>query len=992
LPKDLGLPYLTVGRPYYFECYVSLSNASNLSAAIQVYCVNSVTDISYPGGPAPSFTAPVITTAGSWTKIAGCISPTVTNSHEVVLKIDPTISSYTPMTPSGAAPYPWPGPLLNHPDYYAYYYTENWTMRLLADAGPDVNYTSCSSPLMIGTNCTAIAGATYSWAAGNTLATTSAVIVNPSSPYTQIYCSATGTYIFALTVTFGGCSYTDYVTVTNSISLPLVLASASPSSIVLGASSNLSVTPTSGVTYSWSPSSTLSSSTIYNPVATPPTTTTYTVTVTASGCTITSTVTVTVTHPECGISTTTITNGAASTSFPSGIATGNYTIVGTFTIDQTLTYFSGCNFIMTPHSKINVTNGHTLIVNGQTHIYSCDSLWDGIYVLSGAGIQITDNPIIEDATSAINIAQGAATTSFVSDAIFNKNLTAINMTANTSGSTPLTITNCVFTCRYIPTYAAVSSNPTTSSIMTNLNLASPTIPVSNLFPPYSSQKGYSGVTATDVTTLAVGAVGTTTKNIFDAILIGINITNPTKNTTSATIYNNTFQYLLGYDGGCCSNGYGVWATAAVASPANTITIGGTLTNQPNTFKNCYTGIYVNSYKTITIKGNGITNTSTGPFTGYPSFMIGYGNTGINVQPIGSNTINISNQTLIKNCATGIYVTEPGSTGINSTSLTIDNNGTTGSPCITSDGTATAYCTKGIYVSDLTAGSTVAPTTWEIKNNFITKAGTCINLLNVKKPTGTTIPLSIASNSCQARYNSTSGINTNGIMTQGCSGLSITLNHTKYDVNTGSLSGGNLSTYGIYIQTSTNMIVSCNQMDDPAMCLVFQGACSSPTASGYGITQNTMTNGQDGFVLLSTGVIGTQGNATGPVASNNYWGATTAFIDGQTLTKITGANANSKLYMNTASTLPTANSTSVGDAYRTGGAGPGLNAVTGGTPTACGSVPALIAHHSNTRDMVTIDSTYTNDLINLEEDTSILPVYSDASHWQRKNYVYKYPSA
>ncbi|MFH1319394.1 MAG: hypothetical protein ABII90_01915 [Bacteroidota bacterium] len=73
---------------------------------------------------------------------------------------------------------------------------------------------------------------------------------------------------------------------------------ASPSTICAGSSSNLSASPSGGAspyTYSWSPATGLSSTTVSNPVATPPSTTTYQVTITDdNGCTDNTSVTVNV--------------------------------------------------------------------------------------------------------------------------------------------------------------------------------------------------------------------------------------------------------------------------------------------------------------------------------------------------------------------------------------------------------------------------------------------------------------------------------------------------------------------------------------------------------------------------------------------------------------------------------------------------------------------------------------------------------------------------
>ncbi|WP_217427674.1 hypothetical protein, partial [Flavobacterium collinsii] len=106
------------------------------------------------------------------------------------------------------------------------------------------------------------------------------------------------TYTVTATNTASGCTATDAVTVTVDTTLPVANAgtdftktcTVNPTGMAIGSAT------VAGVTYSWSPSTGLSSATVSNPTANPTVTTTYTVTATntASGCTATDAVTVTV--------------------------------------------------------------------------------------------------------------------------------------------------------------------------------------------------------------------------------------------------------------------------------------------------------------------------------------------------------------------------------------------------------------------------------------------------------------------------------------------------------------------------------------------------------------------------------------------------------------------------------------------------------------------------------------------------------------------------
>ena len=129
---------------------------------------------------------------------------------------------------------------------------------------------------------------TYSWQPSSSLS-------NPSSAITTATPTQTTTY--TVTVNDGVSSETATVTVTVLEALN-VTATANPSTIILGQSSQLTVNAQGGTgqyTYSWQPSSSLSNPSSATPTATPTQTTTYTVTVNDGISSGTATVTVTVT-------------------------------------------------------------------------------------------------------------------------------------------------------------------------------------------------------------------------------------------------------------------------------------------------------------------------------------------------------------------------------------------------------------------------------------------------------------------------------------------------------------------------------------------------------------------------------------------------------------------------------------------------------------------------------------------------------------------------
>ena len=804
--------------------------------------------------------------------------------------------------------------------------------------------------------------------------------------------------IITVTPILGGCSGTPMTFTIVVNPSPIITATAVPPIISLGGSSTL--TAFGGTTYTWSNGS------MTNPtIVSPATTTTYTVTGwNQFGCSSTASVTVTVIYPNCGITTINVPDGTVASTFApmAGVSASgqNYKIQGTLIMDKSF-LFVGCNLLMeasgTTVPNIQVTNNSTLQLTQQTHVFSCTDMWDGIYVTSGSRIITKGSAIIEDGKKAVNIPQGAQ--GAFEETVFNKNLFAIMLTANTSASTPIQVKNCVFTCRYIPTFPIPGSNPLVSIIKANLSLATPTPPAAVLRSPYpyGPQKGFVGIYAQDVKNLTVGNTSSTIdKNVFDAIMTGIKTTHPTTFNSTATIYNNHFQYLLGYSGPAIvpppgviypfSNGYGIDAVGKNATSLCTIDIGGNTANQPNTFKNTYGAILVRNYKTNNIFANAITNTSTGPF--FPSAPLGtvnYGNGGIYVLPSQATggSVFIANQALIKNCANAIWVNH-GAGGINTTLLQIDNNGSAGSPCILAD--ASGYCTNGIYITDLVS-STVAPTFWSISNNFIREATNCIVISNVRKSAFSTVGYNIFGNSCRTRY-AAIGMRT-GIKITGSRGLNITNNHTNYTpTGTAYIAGDNITAYGLFVQNSTNLIVKCNLFENAGRSMTFDGPCSSSTTAGFGITQNTMRRAQDGLVLLSIStVIGQQGSGgILGVASNNVWDMSTSpNFTFQTRSASTTTNTTSKLYVKGIATGATATVPTLNGIIGTGVAfSPSTSPL---FPLACsGTPPPALATGSAGMPPADLIS-YTNDLKIIEEDSTLLPVYNLESRWQLRKFVF-----
>jgi len=142
-----------------------------------------------------------------------------------------------------------------------------------------------------------VAGLTYSWSPATGLS--SSAVANPIVTLTNTT-GAPITQTYTLTVTSAaGCTST--ATVAATVNPAAVAGAGAAATICSGGSTQLGATPVAGYTYSWSPATGLSSSTVANPTLSltnttgAPLTQTYTLTVSnATGCTNTATVAVTV--------------------------------------------------------------------------------------------------------------------------------------------------------------------------------------------------------------------------------------------------------------------------------------------------------------------------------------------------------------------------------------------------------------------------------------------------------------------------------------------------------------------------------------------------------------------------------------------------------------------------------------------------------------------------------------------------------------------------
>lgn len=279
-----------------------LSANSAITTSISCNGGTGVVSVTAGGGTTPySGTGSFTVTAGTYTynvtDANGCVKATtinVTQPAPLIVNVNASSTicsgSIANLSASGASTYTWnPGGLtganVGVTPISTTTYTVTGTSALgcvgtnttMVTVNPNPTVAVSSSTICIGAaaTLTTSGASTYSWSTG---ATTSSIVVSPGS--TTNY-TVTGTDAF-------GCKDIKTTSVTVN-PLPSITTSASPSSICIGSSSNL--TASGATTYTWNPGGILGSAATVSPTST----TVYTVTGTNSnGCVNTQTINLTV--------------------------------------------------------------------------------------------------------------------------------------------------------------------------------------------------------------------------------------------------------------------------------------------------------------------------------------------------------------------------------------------------------------------------------------------------------------------------------------------------------------------------------------------------------------------------------------------------------------------------------------------------------------------------------------------------------------------------
>jgi autotransporter-associated beta strand protein len=530
---------------------------------------------------------------------------------------------------------------------------------------------------------TAEAGHTYSWSPSTGLS--SATASNPTANPTT-----TTTYTVTKTNTASGCTATGTVTVTvNNSAISVNAGTAFTKTCVANASgAAIGETAVAGHTYSWSPSTGLSSATASNPTANPSSTTTYTVTKTntASGCTATGTVTVTVNNSAISVN--------AGTAFTktcvantSGAAIGETAVAGhtySWSPSTGLSSATASNPTANPSSTTTYTVTKTNTASGCTATGTVIVTVNNSAISVNAGTAFTKTCVANTSGAAIGETADAGNTYSWSPSTGLSSATASNPTANPTTTTTYTVTKT----------NTASGCTATGTVAVTVDNQAPTVTVS------VNQSICAGSSATITASGATSYVWSNSLGTASSVTVSPSTT---------TTYN-----VTGTDANGCTN------TAST-----------TVTVNPN----LPASVSVGASATTICSGASVTFTAT-PTNGgaTPSYQWK-----LNGSNVGSDSATYNNSALANNDAVSVIMTSTATCAIDSpaTSNTVT---ITVSTALVAPTSATAnvntICGSGSTTLTLTGGDSQGATIkWYTSSCGETLVGTGNNL--VVSPTSTT---------------------------------------------------------------------------------------------------------------------------------------------------------------------------------------------------------------------------------------------------------------
>ena len=262
----------------------------------------------------------------------------------------------------------------------------------LAGAGSDFTKTCISNLFGNSIGMSALPNVNYSWSPSTGL--TASNIANPIANPTS-----TTTYELTATSSINGCTATDQVVVSVNQNAPLSNAGSDfTKTCVSNLSGNtIGINPISGITYSWLPSTGLTSNNIANPIANPSQTTLYTLTSTdvVNGCTSSDQVLVTV-------------NNSTPTAYAGLDATitcnqnTNGAVIG-------MPPVSGITYSWTPNNGLTSSNQSEVIANpngNTTYNLTATNTANGCVSSDAVAVNIDVTPPLVDAGNDQIICQG----------------------------------------------------------------------------------------------------------------------------------------------------------------------------------------------------------------------------------------------------------------------------------------------------------------------------------------------------------------------------------------------------------------------------------------------------------------------------------------------------------------------------------------------------------------------------------------------------------
>lgn len=685
-----------------------------------------------------------------------------------------------------------------------------------------------------------------------------------------------------------------------------------------GYSATLIATSTSSLpmTYTWSPSGTISPSIVVSPT----TSSVYTVTGTDGTCTSTPALAEVSTNSLCCGSNTT----ATTFQYLNMSTLGSATLSGLYAINQNMTINGNVSldgeYYIAPNVAITIANGGYLNTkatytnpdgtrSAKVHMLSCYDMWNGITVNNGGRVELEAKDLIEDAKVAISSNSSTNTTTnpvlfdiSLNGVAFNRNNIGVsikNYTQTANSASPFEIINCAFTCRTLTftSYQNITNSnqlvwPDAGNLMGQSNFTNSMAPPSNLMGfspanlkspmssdisaagvwvensgitsgPTNASPVYYGIIVGDRTYTGVGM------NLFDNLVTGIYGLNSNVNS-----YNNMFQNSRN---SLMLNGAGIRAINNNSNPLNYNTCLNLVTpSNPtlniNRFYDCHRGIETNNYFQLNVQYSEFRSTQSKLVN---SIIAQQG-----IFIISNRFKNYQiNYNKFLNLKSGVCLFA--NSGLYNLTGSFGNGQVWGSVNI-----------KYNYFSPV-ANPTVA-----VGNNYMNDAVIVENLLYTKGTPPllgagfyTVTPFNglwVQHNTIDQVYRGVYAVNfSNSLFGKFTANNSILLKQdhiatnpqwgVKYTnnyagvVNTNTITGFTTSTAtplsGVAFSLNTNGSIQCNKTFTLPVGSAFGGVNPSTVWR-----TNTMQNNSRGMQLSSNGIIGQQGTSTVP--SDNYWQGTT----------------------------------------------------------------------------------------------------------------------